>query len=245
MHWGMFRERSREPELMDGVDYGLAEYLDCLADLRRVNRYLGGYRSLARHLFPLISRLVAERPVGGPPIRLLDIGTGSADIPKVVVDWGRRNGVPVAFVVVDLNHLAAAEAKSQVRDYPEITVLRANALALPFADRSFDFVLASLFLHHFEDELAADLIRSFSRVAGSSFIINDLRRHPLAWLSIRLLTRIFTRNRLVRNDAVVSVERGFTETDLKKIGGLAGVPLRVTRHFPYRYIITGLNDEDR
>lgn len=245
MRWGMFRERSREPELIDGADYGREEYLDCLADLRRVNRYLGGYRSLARHLFPLISRLVAERAGDGRPIRLLDIGTGSADIPKVVVDWGRRHGVPMVFVVVDLNHLAASEAQSQVADYPEIVVLRADALALPFADRSFDFVLASLFLHHFEDAAAANLIRSFSRVAGRSFIINDLRRHPLAWLSIRVLTRIFTRNRLVRNDAVVSVERGFTAADLKKIAGLAGVPLRVTRHFPYRYIITGLNDEDR
>jgi SAM-dependent methyltransferase len=238
--WGRLRERSREPELIDGVEYSQAEYLDCLADLRRVNRYLGGYRSLARHLFPRILRLATSRGSGpDTPVRLLDIGTGSADIPRTVVDWARRQGVPIQFVVVDLNHLAALEARSQVAEYPEIVVVRADAMALPFGDKAFDFVIASLFLHHFEDAAAARLISSFARVAGGEFIVNDLRRHPLAWLSIIVLTRLFTRNRLVRNDAVVSVERGFTALDLDRIAQMAGVGLKFVRHFPYRYIITG------
>lgn len=241
--WREFQQRSREPELMDGSDYGRDEYLDCLADLRRVNRYLGGYRSLARHLFPLIREQAIRRP--GETIRLLDIGTGSADIPRTVVDWARSERIAVQFIVVDINHLAACTAAEQVRDYPEINAIRADALALPFADGGVDFVIASLFLHHFEDESAAALLRGFSRVAREAFVINDLRRHPLAWISIILLTRIFTRNRLVRNDAAVSVKRGFTDHDIRRIVQLAGVRVRVVRHFPYRYIITGSNrDED-
>ena len=235
--WRDFQQRSREPELMDGSDYGREEYLDCLADLRRVNRYLGGYRSLSRHLFPLIRAQAMRRP--GEAIRLVDIGTGSADIPRTVVDWARTEGIPVQFIVVDINHLAACTAADQVQRYPEISAIRADALALPFADDGVDFVIASLFLHHFEDESAAALLRSFSRVAREAFVINDLRRHPLAWISIRVLTRLFTRNRLVRHDAAVSVLRGFTDGDLDRITRLAGVRVRVVRHFPYRYIITG------
>ncbi|MEY4166225.1 MAG: methyltransferase domain-containing protein [Blastocatellia bacterium] len=238
---GRFRERSRESELMDGSDYGRDEYLDCLADLRRVNRYLGGYRSLARHLFPQI-RAEAERREGGT-VWLLDIGTGSADIPRVIVDWARAEGIRVRFVVVDLNHLAAREAANHVRNYPEIQSIQANALELPFVDAGFDFVIASLFLHHFEDESAARLLQSFARVARQAFVINDLRRHPLAWLSIRVLTRLFTRNRLVRNDAAVSVLRGFTEEDIERITRQAAVRVRVVRHFPYRFIITGSKEE--
>jgi len=232
-----FRQRSREPELMDGSDYGREEYLDCLGDLRRVNQYLGGYRSLARHLYPLIRSQARRRQ--GSPVWLLDIGTGSADIPRVVVDWARGEGIAIRFVVVDLNHLAAREAANQVKHYPEIRSDQANALDLPFVDAGFDFVIASLFLHHFEDESAAGLLRSFARVAREAFVINDLRRHPLAWISIRVLTRLFTRNRLVRHDAAVSVLRGFTDGDLDRITRLAGVRVRVVRHFPYRYIITG------
>ena len=248
MFEGKFRERSRELELIDGSEYGRAEYLDCLADLRRVNRYLGGHRSLAKHLFPMTralkARIGADNDGTGRRIRLLDIGTGSADIPRTIVDWARAEMIEIDFVVVDLNHLAALEAKSEVADYPEIRVVQANALELPFADGGFDFVLASLFLHHFEDEDAAKLLRSFARVAGGAFIINDLRRHPIAWISIRVLTRIFTRNRLVRNDAAVSVLRGFTDVDLERIARMAGVVVTVDRHFPYRYIITGCKSNE-
>ncbi|NBO63705.1 MAG: methyltransferase domain-containing protein [Acidobacteria bacterium] len=232
-----FRQRSSEPELMDGSDYGREEYLDCLADLRRVNRYLGGYRSLARHLFPLI-RAQADRRRGNP-IWLLDIGTGSADIPRMIVDWARATGLSVRFVVVDINQLAAREAADQVRHYPEILSIRADALALPFEDKGFDFVLASLFLHHFDDQSAARLLGSFARVAGQSFVINDLRRHPLAWFSIRVLTLLFTRNRLVRHDAAVSVLRAFKDEDIERITRLAGIRVSVVRRFPYRYIISG------
>jgi ubiquinone/menaquinone biosynthesis C-methylase UbiE len=67
--------------------------------------------------------------------------------------------------VIDLNDLAAREAHIRTRALPEITVLAADALNLPFADRSFDFVLASMFLHHFETKGAARILRSFARVA--------------------------------------------------------------------------------
>ena len=104
MFEGKFRERSRELELIDGSEYGRAEYLDCLADLRRVNRYLGGHRSLAKHLFPMIralkARIGADNDGTGRRIRLLDIGTGSADIPRTIVDWARAEMIEIDFVVV-------------------------------------------------------------------------------------------------------------------------------------------------
>jgi hypothetical protein len=78
---------------------------------------------------------------------------------------------------------------------PEIRVVQANALELPFADGGFDFVLASLFLHHFEDEDAAKLF-AFARVAGVALSSTTCVVSPIAWISIRVLTRIFTRNRL-------------------------------------------------
>ncbi len=218
---------------MDGSDYSHAEFVENLADLRRVNRWLGGRSALARHLFPMIEAL------GKDHVRLLDIGTGSADIPAMIVDWARARGVQIEFIVLDLNEIAARESQTQTAGYPEIKVVRADAMNLPFADHSFDFVLASLFLHHFESPSAAILLKSFSRVARVAFIINDLRRHPLAYYSIKVLTGIFTANRLVRNDSAVSVLRGFADADITEIGLAANLRLNIFRHFPYRYILVG------
>jgi hypothetical protein len=141
--------------------------------------------------------------------------------------------------VVDLHPLAVREARNWVVDYPEILVVQADAFQLPFVEGGFDFVMASLFLHHFEDEAAARLLQGFSQVARDAFLINDLRRHPLAYYSIRCLTWLFTNNRLVRHDAAVSVLRGFQDADWQKIAGLAGLSLKVHRHFPFRYLIIG------
>lgn len=232
-----FRDRSTEPELIDGSDYDVDEYLDTLADLRRINRLLGGRSALTRHLFPMILSL------GRSEVSLLDVGTGSADIPAEIVRWARANGIRVRFVVIDINEIAAGEARRLTRQFPEISVVRADALRLPFAEGEFDFVLASLFLHHFETPAAASMIASFSRVAGTAFIINDLRRHPIAYYSIRVLSRIFTRNRLVRNDSAVSVLRGFKDQDIAEISNRAGRAMEIHRHFPYRYIMIGKTEK--
>ena len=228
-----FAERSNQLELIDGADYTAAEYIENLADLRRVNRYLGGRSALTRHLFPMIEATRLRR------IRLLDVGTGSADIPEQIVGWCADRGVEIEFVALDLNQIAVLDARRQTACHPEIQIVRADAMNLPFDDHSFDFVMASLFLHHFENPQAAALLKSFARVARVAFIINDLRRHPIAYYSIKLLTQLFTRNRLVRNDSAVSVLRGFTERDIAEIGNESRTQLQIFRHFPYRFVLIG------
>ncbi|MEP7274143.1 MAG: methyltransferase domain-containing protein [Acidobacteriota bacterium] len=230
-----FALRSAELELIDGTDYSSEEFATGLSDLRRVNRYLGGKRALFRHLFPMIEA------VRRPRVRLLDLGTGSADLPIAIVKWARKRGIIVDFVVMDLSDQAAHEARQLSVDYPEISTVQADALQPPFPAQSFDFVLASLFLHHFDTPAAARLIAAFAQIARVAVVINDLRRHPIAYYSIKVLTRIFRAGRLCQHDAALSVRRGFTNHDVDEISRLSGLPLKVFRHFPYRLMAIGLS----
>ena len=226
-----FATRSVEPELIDGADYTAAELLASLSDLRRINRLLGGKRALFKHLLPLMTAPGREK------VRLLDLGTGSADIPISIVRWARIHKIDIEIVVVDNNRLAAEEARERAKAYPEIRIVQADALQPPFGPASFDFVLASLFLHHFQTEQAAELIATYAQIARHAVIINDLHRHWLAYYSIKVLTSVFNASRLVRNDAALSVLRGFTRHDVDEISRLAGRPIAIFRHFPYRFAL--------
>lgn len=216
---------------MDGSDYTASELLASLSDLRRINRFLGGRRALFKHLLPMIEGLGQTR------VRLLDLGTGSADIPIAVTKWARKRGLDLEFVVLDNNRLAVEEAQRASLEYREITIVQADALRPPFRAESFDFVLCSLFLHHFPTGEAAQLLSTYSRVARHAMIINDLRRHWLAYYSIKVITAVFNASRLVRNDAALSVLRGFTRGDVAEIAVLAGQPIEIFRHFPYRFAL--------
>jgi hypothetical protein len=48
------------------------------------------------------------------------------------------------------------------------------------------------------------------------FFINDLHRNAVAFYSIKLLTKLFSNSYLVKNDAPLSVARGFKRKELEK-----------------------------
>ena len=107
--------------------------------------------------------------------------------------------------------------------------MRGDAFQLPFGDDSFDYAHSALFLHHFRDQEIVSLLGEMRRVASRGIVVNDLERHPIAYHAIRVLSRIFIRSPIVRNDAPLSVRRGFRSEDLDRWGreeslaGLAGV----------------------
>ncbi|MCS6805616.1 MAG: methyltransferase domain-containing protein [Acidobacteriota bacterium] len=233
-----FSQRSAESEIMDGTDFSEEEIRGAYDDLQRVNRFLGGTRALLRHALPLIERLATR------PVSVLDLGSGSADIPRALVQAARHKRIPIHIVALDANPHAIRAATEQLEQFPEIDVVQADALRWPFPDGSFDLVIASEFLHHLSDEDAVWLLRHARRLARVALLINDLRRHPLAYYSFWMLSRMFTRNRLIRHDGLVSILRGFTADDLARIRQHPELAdLAVHFHFPYRIVFIGMNQQ--
>jgi SAM-dependent methyltransferase len=229
-----FSQRSTQTEIMDVGDSTPEEVHSAYADLRRVNKYLGGSAALLRHLVPLMDASESR------PVTVLDVGAGSADIPQAITGAAREKGIDIRIVALDVSPDAIAAAKENIPEFPEIHLVQARALELPVADNSFDFVIASEFLHHLSTDVGAAFLHRLAAVARVAFLINDLRRHPIPYYSFWVLSHVFTKNRLIRNDGLVSILRGFTPEDIRELQRRSRLPhFSVHFHFPYRVVIVG------
>lgn len=198
--------RRNDPELMDAPGLPEAEVAEAYAVLRRVNRQLGNNRTIDREA----ARFLAEdRP--GPVVAALDVGAGSGDIARRLARTLSADGRRA--VAIALDHDPTASRLAAVGDDP-LSVVRGDALLLPFADRSIDLVTAVKFAHHFDGPPLARLIAEMARVASRRVVVLDIRRHWLAYWGFLAWSRAFTRNRLVRYDGPLSVLRGFTDGEL-------------------------------
>jgi SAM-dependent methyltransferase len=224
-------KRSTEKEMMDLPCQPKELLAGDLRNLRIINRYLGGYRNVLRGLARLVNEQKLDR------FTLLDVGTGSGDIPTVIARWARRRQIAARISGLEREAATVEEAVDQTRNFPEITILRGDAMAPPFGAGSFDFVLTSQLLHHFKDEQIIALLRTWARLARRGIIVSDLVRHPVAYHGIRLLTKGFTRNIMTRTDAPLSVQRACTISEWRELLRQADVGrLRVQWMFPFRVL---------
>jgi SAM-dependent methyltransferase len=229
-----FRQRSDKLELIDTGDYTPTEYENCLAELRTVNRWLGDVSALRRSVIPALERDTLDS------FSVLDVGAGSGELLRVVANWARENHRSTVLVGLELNQRSAMSIEEQSRGFEEIRSVRGNALQMPFADNSFDYVICSLFTHHFRDEGVVAVLREMKRIARRCVYVIDLHRHPIAYFFYRTIGRILLHNRLVREDGALSILRAFVPSELFSLAVRAGLnEPRVVRRFPYRLVLSG------
>jgi ubiquinone/menaquinone biosynthesis C-methylase UbiE len=210
--------RSDARELMDAPGLDPDELAGNLRDIRRVNRHLGGAAVVLRRLPELIGP-----PDPGRRITILDLATGSADIPLAVAAWARRRNVDLRIVASDISEEMLAEARRQLGGHPDITLARYDARSVPLPDGAFDIVLCSLSLHHLPPDDAVLVLGEMHRLARRGFILNDLRRSRAGYLAALAAAKATTRNRLTRNDAPLSVLRAYTSAELRELLHQAGI----------------------
>lgn len=211
--------RAVESELLDtGVSE--REALRSLADLRLVNRWLGGGHGLLRAVRSLLA--------GVPLPRILDVGCGSADLPHLIV---KHSAVPVLAVGVDIKLLHLRQARLGLER------VCADVRRLPFRPASFDVVTASLFLHHFDSNEIAGVLRALFGLARRALVVSDLRRASVPYFFGRAFFPLLFRTSVSVSDGLLSIRRGFTVGELEtgfRDAGIEGV--RISRSFPYRLI---------
>src|SRR5262245_61837879 len=186
MRWFGPLERAENALEMLDRPAPLHDLAECLADVARLNALFGGSRLTLREVQRMIAAFPRERVV-----TVLDVGTGGADIPRALVRWGRRTGRRLRVFALDRDPQTLGIAARRLLHYPEIVLLRADALALPVRAAGVDVVLSALTLHHFEPPSAVEHLAEMDAAARVGSVVNDLLRSRVAYAAVWLSTRLF------------------------------------------------------
>ena len=228
-----FKQRSHRLEHIDTGNYTAEEYDDCIGELQLVNRWIGDAHSLRTTLF----REIETQSLTS--FSILDVGAGSGELLRVAAVWARQTNRRMRAVGLELNERSAASIIEESTGFDEISSVRGDALKLPFADAQFDYVICSLFTHHFLDEQVVEIFREMSRVAKRRIFVIDLHRHPIAYLLYTTLGKLVLHNRLVRHDGALSILRSFKVDEMLQLAQRAGLrDIWIERHFPYRLVLS-------
>ena len=184
-----------------------------LRNIRQLNRFFGSHRLVLQFLRRWI------KP--GDHVRIVDLATGSGDIPRLIIDYVQKIGAKVEVDALDRQSATLEIARKLSGNYPEISYIDANILEWQPAD-PYDIVLCSLALHHFSDEDAVRLLRRCRELSQKFVLVSDLRRGLLATIGVYLLTALIFREPMTRYDGRVSAARAFSFAELDDLAGRAG-----------------------
>ncbi len=197
----MFFSRNYSPEIMDDFSVKDERIDSALRELKVINIFLGG-NNVSREGIKLLEPDLNK-------ITILDIGAGASDILLKL----KKNGNKLNILSVDINPRACFYAST---NSPKVKTVCGDVRNLPFKNR-IDIIHASLFFHHFNEKDIIKILADLLNLCSRGVVINDLRRAMFAWLGITILTSLFSKSELVKNDGPLSVKRGFIKSDLIKI----------------------------
>jgi SAM-dependent methyltransferase len=207
-------QRDLSPEIMDDLELGGTRMDYALDDIERVNRYLGGYRTLKKGLGTFAQELYRREK---RPIRIVDLGCGGGDGLRYLARFFRNRKIPVELLGIDGNPHVLDYARRKSTPAADIRY-REGKLPEVLPDLSADIFVCSLFLHHFSDEEVVALLNGLQKECGPMLIlVNDLHRHWLAFLLFQVWSRLTRMSQMARHDGLLSIRKAFCRGELLQI----------------------------
>ncbi|MEM6777703.1 MAG: methyltransferase domain-containing protein [Planctomycetota bacterium] len=224
-------QRRRVDEQMDAPNLDPQLHQAALSGLRRLNRTSG----VSRAMFPHLVRLARLAPQ--QPLRILDVASGSGDLP---IDWlvrARRRDIHFQITALDRSSTALDMAlESARRAEVDLGIVHQDCIqdGLP---SGFDVVTCSLFMHHLEDQEVVSLVHEMWRVCSRGLLICDLERSRLHTGLIAIAAQLLTRSPIVHADAIASARGAYSRSEFAAlIERSLGFSVPVRRSLPCRMI---------
>lgn len=230
----IFSHRAYQKELLDAEDIPFVDIKQNLKELDIINRWLGGHKITVDAFKALLK--------GRTKISVCEIGCGGGDNLVAINKFCRKKNIDVSITGIDIKEECIDYAKSRKALPENVKWITSDYQKIVF-DTKPDIIFSSLFCHHFKDE---ELIYQFNWMKQNcsvGFFINDLHRNFLAYYSIKILTSLFSKSYLVKNDAPLSVARGFLRNELKTLCDRALVEKAVVIwKWAFRYLVIYKNE---
>lgn len=215
-------KRTVIPELLDSDAGTPAEIAGSFSDLRRINSWFGGVRTTGA----MVEYVARQTSVAS--LSLLEVAAGAGDVPRSVCEQLGQRGIRVEVSLLDR---AISHLKHRTDGLPAIG---GDALAVPFADGSFDLVSCCLFAHHLQPEELVRFVNEGLRVCRVAVLINDLIRDPLHLALVYAGWPLY-RSRLTKHDAPASVRAAYTLEEMRDIlKRTSGREIMLRRHYLFR-----------
>tara|TARA_B110000091_G_scaffold208961_1_gene249401 strand:- start:963 stop:1673 length:711 start_codon:yes stop_codon:yes gene_type:complete len=224
------KNRTNKEELMDDFSIGGDLLRDTLDKLENINRWLGGNRVTVKGLKKLLKNHPKEQEIS-----IVDIGCGHGDILRDVANFGRKNGYRMKLLGVDANPTAIEYAIELSTEYPEVHFKTEDIFSEAFQNREFDVILATLFLHHFKEPQLITFLKNSLQQTKIGILVNDLHRNALAYYLFLLLS-VFIKNKMIIEDGLTSVLRGFKRKDLEGISQKINIKPQISWKWAFRFL---------
>jgi 2-polyprenyl-3-methyl-5-hydroxy-6-metoxy-1,4-benzoquinol methylase len=225
-------KRSDKKELLDKEGIPFADIQQNMKELNKVNTLLGGHAITIKGVKKIIKNSHSKKV-----LTICEIGCGGGDNLIAINKWCNKNDISVQFIGIDIKQECIAYAKIQCSQLNAVWITN-DYEGVNFNIKP-DIIFSSLFCHHFKDDELLRMMQWMKKNSNTGFFINDLHRHPLAYYAIKIITSIFSKSYLVKNDAPLSVARGFKKKEWTQLLHVSNVTSYTLQwQWAFRYLIT-------